>query len=65
MARRPLAFGVRFRDRDRTLRLRAETAASGRYVVEEARGERRSRRDHASLGEAVRDFARSWRQRLH
>jgi hypothetical protein len=63
MAQRPLAFGVRLRDRDRTLRVRAGRA--GRYVLEDARGAGRARREHASLGDALRDLARSWRQRLH
>ena len=65
MARRPLAFGARFRAGDRTLRVRARSRRDG-YVVEDARpGRATSRRDHVSLAGALRDFASSWRNRLN
>jgi len=67
MARRPLAFGVRFRDKGRTLRVRGyEGRERGGYVVEDAReGRSTLRRDHVSLTSALRDFASAWRGRLH
>ena len=66
MARRPLAFGARFRAGDRTLRVRRRTGREVGYVVEDERGGRATtRRDHASLGGALRDFAKAWRDRLH
>jgi hypothetical protein len=66
MATRPLAFGLRFRHRGRSLEVREDTRAPGRYVVERS-GRRATpeRREHASLGEALSDFARTWRGRLH
>jgi len=66
MAGRPLAFGMRFRDKGRTLRVRAHDTARGGYVVEDGRdGRPTRRRDHASLPAALRDFAATWRGRLH
>jgi hypothetical protein len=64
MARRPLAFGIRFRDKGRTLRVRGNEGSG--YVVEDARGGRPAlRRDHSQLASALRDFAATWRGRLH
>ena len=66
MATRPLAFGIRFRHQGRSLEVRADARDPRRYVVE--RSGRRAgpeRREHASLGAALRDFARLWRGRLH
>ena len=66
MARRPLAFGVRFRDKGRTLRVRGDEGSRRRYVVEDAReGHALRRREHSSLSAALRDFAGTWRARLH
>ena len=66
MARRPLAFGIRFRDKERTLRVRGSEGSDRGYVVEDARGGRSTlRRDHTSLASALRDFAATWRGRLH
>jgi hypothetical protein len=66
MATRPLAFGLRFRHQGRNLEVRADARAPGRYVVERSgRRAEAERREHASLGEALRDFARIWRGRLH
>jgi hypothetical protein len=63
MAGRPLAFGIRFRDKGRTLRVQGSQRG---YLVEDARGGRPTRRrDHASLASALRDFAATWRGRLH
>ena len=65
MSARPLAFGIRFRDKGRTLRVRGNEGQRG-YVVEDTRGGRPTRRrEHASLGSALRDFAAAWRGRLH
>jgi hypothetical protein len=66
MAMRPLAFGIRFRDRGRTVRVRQSASAPERYTVEVKRGAGRVRRaEHASLSAALRDFAAAWRSRLH
>lgn len=66
MASRPLAFGVRFRTGNRTLRVRQSHGADRGYVVEDARkGRAVRRRDHVSLAGALRDFAVTWRGRLH
>jgi hypothetical protein len=64
MARRPLAFGIRFRDKGRTVRVRGSEGRG--YVVEDDRGGRPTlRRDHSLLASALRDFAATWRGRLH
>ena len=66
MSIRPLAFGVRLRDKGRTVRVRANETKLGRYVVEDTRDGGRSRkREHASLTGALRDAAASWRDRLN
>jgi len=66
MSLRPLAFGVRLRDKGRTVKVRAKQSKPGRYVVEDSRdGGRCSKREHASLGGALRDAAASWRERLN
>jgi hypothetical protein len=66
MSIRPLAFGVRLRDKDRTLRVRANEKQPGRYLVEDSRDGGRSRkREHTSLTGALRDAAASWRNRLN
>ncbi len=66
MASRPLAFGVRLRDKGRTVTLRAHRSDPGCYVVEDSgRGREKRRRDHPSLGGALRDLASTWRGRLH
>lgn len=66
MAARPLAFGVRFQDRGRTLRVRGYDATERGWVVEDARAGRPVRlRRHRSLAGALRDFASTWRARLH
>jgi hypothetical protein len=66
MASRPLTFGIRYREKGRTVRVRASEQDPRRYVVEVGtrRGPKR-RREHSSLAGAVRDFAASWRSRLH
>lgn len=68
MATRPLAFGVRMRDKKtgRTVRVLQNQRDPHRYRIEDARrgGETR-RREHDSLGDALRDLARTWRGRLH
>jgi len=63
MALRPLAFGVRKRGGDRTLELRSDRR--GRAVLLVRRSGRTERREHATLGEALADLARTWRSRLH
>ena len=66
MATRPLAFGLRFKDKGRTVRVQTRGQQRRRFVVEERRaGDRARRREHEDLGGALRDFAKSWRNRLH
>jgi hypothetical protein len=66
MAKRPLTFGMRLRDKGRTVRVRDRGDASGRYVVEdEQKGRETRRRVHASLQSALADTASTWRGRLH
>jgi hypothetical protein len=67
MATRPLAFGVRFRHQGRTVKVVADARDPRRYVVERSRGRAAAaeRREHASLLDALRDFASLWRGRLH
>ena len=66
MATRPLAFGVCLRDKDRTLRVRADIRRPQRYVVEDSRLGRPTRqREHGSLSGALKDLASTWRSRLH
>ena len=63
MATKPLAFGIRLRDKGRTLKIRQ---VGRKYVVEDKReGDCTQQRDHKSLGRAVSDAASTWRQRLH
>jgi hypothetical protein len=66
MALRPLAFGARLRQSDRTLRVRHNDRDARAYVVEDSDPRRATRRrDHTSLEGALRDLARTWRNRLH
>jgi hypothetical protein len=60
---KPLSFGIRLRDKGRTLRVRQDRQ---KYVVEDSSdGTRTRRREHASLSGAIRDAACTWRERLH
>ena len=66
MAIRPLAFGARFREKGRTVKVSARDRDAKRYVVEVRRdGGKAKRSEHDSLPAAVHDFARAWRARLH
>ncbi|MGH0033059.1 MAG: hypothetical protein ACQGVC_24985 [Myxococcota bacterium] len=65
MALRPLVFGARLKDKNRSVRVRAAKGRSGGYVVEETRSGKTRRRDHGSLQGALHDLASSWRGRLH
>ena len=66
MAIRPLAFGLRFKDKGRTVRVETRGQQRRRYVVEDRRdGNSARRREHESLPSALSDFANTWRQRLH
>lgn len=66
MASRPFAFGARFKENGRTVRVGASRRDPKRYTVEVSRDGRRTRKqDHGTLTEAMRDFAASWRERLH
>jgi hypothetical protein len=64
MAIKPLTFGIRLRDKGRTVRVRQD--AKRRYVVEDSqKGRGTARRSHGSLGGAIRDAASTWRGRLN
>jgi hypothetical protein len=68
MATRPLAFGVKMRDkaRGRTVRVLQDRRDPRRYRVEDSRkGGVAQRREHDSLAGALSDLASSWRKRLH
>ena len=68
MATRPLAFGVRLRDKGkgRTVRVLQDQRDPRRYRVEDTRkGGVAQRREHGSLAGALSDLASSWRKRLH
>jgi hypothetical protein len=66
MALRPFAFGVRLRDKNRTLRVHGKAKGARGYVVEDARKAGKSRRrEHDSLTDALRDAASTWRNRLN
>jgi len=63
MALRPLSFGLRLRDKGRTLRVQRDADS---YVVEDSRsGMKKRRRKHASAKDAVKDAASTWRSRLN
>ena len=63
MATKPLAFGIRLRDKGRTVKVRQ---VKRKYVVEDIRDGCRPRsREHGSLGGAIRDAASTWRHRLN
>ena len=68
MATRPLAFGVRLRDKrsGRTVRVLQDERDPRRYRVEDSRkGCKTQQREHGSLAGALSDLASSWRKRLH
>ncbi len=66
MARRPIAFGARFTENGRTVRVQANPRDPRRYTVEVSRrGGATRRSDHPTLVDALRDFADAWRSRLH
>lgn len=65
MALRPLVFGARLKEKGRSVRVRAAQGKAGGYVVEETRGRKTQRRDHATLQGALSDMAGRWRARLH
>ena len=68
MATRPLAFGVKLRDKatGRTVRVLQDRRDPRRYRVEDARRDGATqRREHGSLAGALSDLASSWRKRLH
>ena len=66
VAVRPRAFGVRMRDRGRTVTVKTQAGGRRRYVVEDSRGGGKPRRrEHLSLSDALRDLAATWRHRLN
>ena len=66
MALRPFAFGVRLRDKGRTVRVTQSQRDPKKYAVEDSRkGSRKTKREHGSLGGALKDAASTWRGRLN
>jgi len=66
MALRPFAFGVRLRDKGRTVRVIQDARDPKKFKVDDRRsGGNGRQRDHGSLGGALRDAARTWRDRLN
>ncbi len=66
MALRPFAFGVRLRDKERTVRVIQCSRDPKKFEVEDSRrGSKPRAREHGSLGGALRDAAKTWRGRLH
>ncbi len=66
MAKRPLTCGIRYGAQGRTVQVRADRRDPSRYVLEvRGSGKRVVRREHGSLGSALKDFASAWRHRLH
>jgi hypothetical protein len=66
MALRPFAFGVRLRDKGRTVRVIQDQRDPKKFKVKDARKGSNSReREHGSLGGALRDAASTWRGRLN
>ena len=58
MALKPFAFGLRLRDKGRTVRVVQDARDPGKFRVEDSRTRGRSRqREHGSLGGALRDAA--------
>lgn len=66
MARRPFAFGARFSENGRTVRLRQDPRAPAQYAVEILReGTPPIVSHHPDLATAVRRFSTAWRARLN
>ena len=66
MAVRPLAFGARFVEKGRTVRILPDPADPRRYAVKVSRPGGASRTSqHRTAAEALREFATAWRARLH
>ncbi len=68
MATRPLAFGVRLRDKEkgRTVRVLQDQRDPRRYRVEDSRkGGKTQQREHSSLAGALSDHDSRLRNRLH
>jgi hypothetical protein len=66
MARRPFAFRIRLRDKNRTLRLRAHEREPRRRGVEDTRpGKETRRREHPTLTRALEDLAVVWENRCY
>jgi hypothetical protein len=66
MALKPFAFGVRLRDKGRTVRVIQDARDPKKFNVQDQRKGGKSRqREHGSLGGALRDAASTWRGRLN
>ncbi|MCH2169651.1 hypothetical protein MK489_02615 [Myxococcota bacterium] len=66
MATRPFAFGARFKDGDRTVRVYPKSVSPQRYITEVSkRGKQTKTREHTSLPGALQTFAQAWRSRLN
>ena len=66
MTRKAFTFGIRLRDKERTLKLGQDPKKPRRYVVEDSRrGSPTKQREHGTLASAFRDAASTWRSRLN
>ncbi len=66
MALRPFAFGLRLRDKSRTVRVVQSPRDPKKFSVRDSRsGGKKSRREHSSLRGALEDAASTWRGRLN
>jgi len=66
MALRPFAFGVRLRDKGRTVRVIQDSRDPKKFeVADQRKGGKSRERKHGSLGGALSDAASTWRSRLN
>ena len=65
MALKPFAFGMRLRDKQRTVRVIQDARDPKKFKVEDSRSGIRREREHGSLNSALRDAAKTWRGRLN
>ena len=65
MTTRPALFGLRLKDKTRTVKVTAKLGGKQRFVVEDSNAGRTTKREHDSARGAVADAARTWRSRLN
>jgi len=65
MTMRASLFGLKLKDKTRTVRVKATAGEKRRFVVEDSNAGKTTRREHGSAKGAVADAARTWRSRLN